>query len=131
MRAVGDHAPDERADAGIAQVLTAGGTVATTAAAGHEAGRHVIAGLHAGDTGTNLDHDACTFVATDHGKEILDTHQWPHLRWRDHVAGDEMLVGMTQASGLPVHEDLAGLGRIDVDLFDLPLLVETPQNGCA
>ena len=54
-----------------------------------------------------------------------------HLGRRHHVAGDEVLVAVAQAGDLPLHEHLTGLGRIDVDLFDLPLLVDAPQNRSA
>ena len=50
-----------------------------------------------------------------------------HLLRRHHVAGDEVLVGVAQAGGLPLDEHLAGLGRVELDLLDLPVLVRHPD----
>ena len=44
------------------------------------------------------------------------------LRAGADVVGPEMLVGMAQAGGGPLDQNLLLLGRIQVDLLDLPVL---------
>ena len=69
-----------------------------------------------GDTGADLDHDAGALVAAD------------HRQLHRHVTGDQVVVGMAQAAGGQLHQHFAVLGAVEVDLFDLPLLVQTPQH---
>ena len=126
---VGDHAADERARSVVAQVLTTRRAVAAAAAGGYERRRHVIARLNGGDTRAHFHHDTGTLVATDHREEVGDAHHLEHLLGRNHVAGDEVFVGVTQARSAPVHEHFAGLGRMHFDLFDRPRLIEPPENS--
>ena len=127
--AVGDHPAAERPGAGVAQVAAAGEAVAAVPARRHEAGRHVVADLHGPHPGPDgLDH-AGALVAADDREEAVEAHHREHLRRRDHVAGDEVLVAVAQAGGLPAHEDLTLLRIVDVDLLDLPVLLGSPQDG--
>ena len=88
----------------------------------------MVAHGHARDTRTNFHDNTGALVTTDDGEETLDAHERPHFFGRNHVSGDEMLIAVAQTSGLPVHDDLAGLGRMDLDLFDLPFLIKAPQD---
>src|SRR6185437_12227793 len=47
------------------------------------------------------------------------------------VAGDDVLVGMAQATAAEGDEHLSLLRRVEFDLLDRPLLVPVPQHRCA
>ena len=62
--------------------------------------------------------------------DCASTLMTPHYRqWDREVAGHQMFVGMAQAGGRQPHEDLPGTWRIQIDFFDLPLLLQAPQNS--
>ena len=46
-----------------------------------------------------------------------------------HVAGEQVLVGVAHARGGELDEDLALLGRVELNGLDAPRLT-VPQNGC-
>jgi len=52
-----------------------------------------------------------------------------HRKGDRHVAGDQVLVGVTQARRGQLDEDLTFLGRVELDRFDAPLAVALPQDG--
>jgi len=68
-----------------------------------------------GDTRADAGHDSGALVTTDERK--------PHRG----VAGDQMVIRMTQTAGGQLDQHFAGPGRIEFDSFDLPFLLE-PQR---
>ena len=78
-----------------------------------------------GPTSTTL---AGALVAAD-DRELLEAHHLGDLGVEDHVAGDEVLVGVAQAGGGQLDLDLAGLRVVELDVLDAPLGVRLPQDG--
>ena len=103
--------------ADVAQVRVAGGTGRTLPAGRDEAEHDVVARGQAGHTGTHLLDHAGALVAADDGKGD------------GHVAGEQVLVGVAHARRRQLDEDLALLGRVELDGLDAPRLT-VPQNGC-
>ncbi len=101
------------------RVLPTGRAVAAAAAAGHEAGRHVVADLQLVTPGRPRRRRRA-LVATDERKNSRPNIS--SISWGEHVARHHVLVAVAHARSLPVHEDLTGLRRVDVDLLDLPVL---------
>ena len=123
--AVGDHALEERATARITQVLTTRRAIATLATRRHERCRHVVTDGDAGDTRAHLDDHTRTFVATDRRE-----HGCRRLPRRHHVAGDQVLIAVAQAGGLPFDDHLTDLRSVDLDLLDLPFLMRPVKDCC-
>jgi hypothetical protein len=69
------------------------------------------------NAGTDLPNDTRPFVSTYQGK----THP-------EHVAGADVMIGMTETGGRELDEQFAFLRRVEFDLFHRPLLVQSPQN---
>ena len=80
----------------------------------------VVALLHAGHTGADLDHDARAFVAEDRGEGALGVG-----------ARQREFVGMADAGGLQFHHHLAGPRAFEVHLHDLKRLPGLDRDGCA
>ena len=81
--------------------------------------------------GSDLGHHAGALVATDHREHRVDVEDLEHLGRGAHVAGAEVLVGVAHAGVGHLDDHLVGTGRIDLDLLDLPRLVEPRTDGCA
>ena len=111
LPAVGDVHPH------VAEPLVSLDARGTVTAGGQEAGHHMVAGREGGHAGPDLLHDAGALVAADHRAE------------EGHVAGQEVLVGMAQPGSHQPDEDLVVLGRVELDVFDLPLAARLPQHG--
>lgn len=88
----------------------------------------MVTHLNTGDSRSNFNHDSRTFVTSDDGEETFDSHEGPKLFGRHHVSGHQVFIAVAHPSSAPVNNDFAGLGRMDFDLLDLPVLVETPQH---
>ena len=113
----------------LAEVLHAAGAVGATTAGRDEAEHDMVAGLHGGDAGTDLDDLAGTLVTAD-DRELLEAHQGGDLGIEDHVAGDEVLVGVTETGRRELDLDLTGLRIVQLDVFDAPVLALLPENRC-
>lgn len=48
-----------------------------------------------------------------------------------HVASNHVFVVVAQASGLPLNDELAGVGGINFDVDNVPVLSHTPQYRCS
>ena len=90
----------------------------------------MITGLHRGDPGAHLEHDASTFVAAEHRVERVLADRLELRRGELQVAGEEVLIGMSHPVVLPLNENLADLRSIDVDLLDLPIGACTVTDCC-
>ena len=101
----------------FAQVADATDARLAPTACGDEAHHHGIALGDVGDPVADLYHHAGTFVTAD--------HRHSHLQ----VAGDQMFVGVAHAARRHLDHHLAAPGTVEVNLLDLPLLVQSPQNG--
>ena len=124
---VGDLAAGEQECAVVAQVRHALGTGGALAAGGDESEDDVVAGSERRHAGADLDALAGTFVATD-DRELLEPEHVGGLLRDDHVARADVLVGVAQAGADQLHEDLTGLGRVEIDLLDAPVGVRLPQD---
>src|SRR6202035_2064806 len=71
----------------------------------------------AAHTGTDFFDPAGALMAADDGKGD------------GHVAGEQVLVGVAHARGGKLDENLALLGRVELNGLDAPRLA-VPQNGC-
>ena len=111
----------------VAQVLVAGRARRADAARRHERGDDVVADLEALHVRTDLDDLAGALVA-GHDRELLPAHHGGDLGVEDHVAGDQVLVGVAHAARRELHQDLAVLGRVELDLLDLVLGVRRVQH---
>ena len=78
--------------------------------------------------GADLDHHPGALVAADEGERVGQAQLLAQRLGRDHVARDQVLVGVAQPGGAHLDQHLAGLGRVEVDLLDLPLLVQAPEH---
>jgi hypothetical protein len=120
--AVGDlHSGREGLTAHVAEVRVAGRTARAASARRDESEDHVVAGLETGDVGTHFHHDAGALVTADqrHGR-----------RGAREIAGDEVFVGVAHARCLHLDEHFAGLGRVEFDGLDAPLLADLPEDCC-
>jgi len=106
----------DKEGAQIAQVLHTAGAVRAPAAGWEEAEDHGVALSDMRDVGARAGHYARALVAAHHRE-----------RHRD-VAGDPMLVGVTQSARGELDQDLALLRRVELNVLDLPLLVQTPGD---
>lgn len=82
-----------------------------------EAEHHMVALGDLGHPGVDLHHHAGALVAADHGQ----LHR--------HVTGDQMVIGRAQPARGQLDHDLVGLGPVELDLLDLPLLAQAPQHA--
>jgi hypothetical protein len=89
----------------------------------------VVARRHARDPSADLDDHTCPLVSAEEGEQCRPAEQLADLGGQADVAGDDVLVGVAHAGHLPLHEDLADLRRLDLDLSDLPGLVEPTEDG--
>ena len=89
----------------------------------------MIANYDAGDSGSDFNNNASTFVTTNDREETFDAHEGPELFGRNHVASDQVLIAVAQTCGAPVNNHFAGLRWVDFDFLDLPLLIQAPQYG--
>ena len=89
----------------------------------------MIAHGDARDTRTDLGDDAGAFVSADHRVDGLDPHRLLEVGRRIEIAGEEMFIAVAQAGVRPPDEHLAGLGRIDLDLLDRPVLIGTVDDS--
>ena len=127
---VGDLAAGQQEGAEVAEVLPALGAARAATTARDEAQDDVVARLHGGDPGPDLDHLASALVAAD-DRELLEADQLGDLGRQDHVAGDEVLVGVAQARGSELDLDLAGLRLVELDVLDAPVVADPVENCCA
>ena len=68
-------------------------------------------------------------MTTNDREETFDTHEGPELFGRNHVTSDQVFVAVAQTCGAPVDNHFTGLGWVDFDFLDLPLLIQAPQYG--
>src|SRR6202011_568603 len=100
----------------IAQVAHPAGARLTAATGREEAHHDVVALGHLGDAGPHLDDLAGALMAA-------------HNRQRGgQVTGDHMMVGAAQAARGELDQYLVLLGPVEIDLLDLPFLVDPPEN---
>src|SRR5690606_13831163 len=111
------------------EVLHAPGTAGAPAAGRDEAEDDVVAGLEGGDAGPDLDHLARALVTTD-DRQLLKAHHGGDLGIEDHVAGDEVLIGVAEARSGQLDLDLAGLGIVELDVLDAPVGSDLPEDRC-
>ena len=67
----------------------------------------MVARLHAGDAGPDLQHDAGAFMPEDGREQPLGIG-----------ARERELVGVADAGGLDLHQDLARLRSLELDVLD-------------
>ena len=77
----------------------------------------MVTRLDAGDARPHLLHDARSLVASNHRESRHD------------VAVPQMLVRMAEASGHEAHQDLVILRGVEVQLGDLPVLLDAAEYG--
>jgi hypothetical protein len=111
------QAADARVQAGVAEVLPAGGTVTALAADGDVGAGNPVPDLDAGDAGAGLDDDARAFVAADHGEPC-------------HALRPDVLVGVAQAGRFHPDEHFVRLRRVQFKLGDLPWGTRLAQHCC-
>ena len=129
MSVISDHATNKCLGSVVTQVLTTRAAITTTSTRRNERSRYVIANFNARDTRTDFNNNASTFVTTNDGEETFDAHEWPELFGRNHVASDQVFVAVAQTCSAPVDNHFTGLGWVDFDFLDLPLLIQAPQYG--
>ena len=93
----------------VAEVRVAVGAGRAAAAGRDEGEDDVVARRDPGDALADLEHDAGALVTADDGRDA------------GQVAGADVVVGVAHAGGHHLHEDLTGLGRVELDLLDRPL----------
>ena len=98
----------------VAVSLEAG---AAASAGGHEGEDDLVAFGGQGDAGAGLDDGAGALVSEDDGDGDGG------------VAVHEVAVAAADAGGTDLHQDLAGLRLIEVNLADIERLTNFPQNG--
>ena len=120
---IGGHFPGEQTRTGVADVALAVHTKPATAARRNERHRHVVPRLHRRHARPDFFDDTGALVTTEHRKPVRlrDTGRGPHLGGRQHVAGDEVIVGVADAGDGHPHQDFSGVRRIEIDLADLPV----------
>ena len=98
---------------------------------GEEAGRHVVAHLQAAHARTDFEHDAATLVPADDREQAADglLGGLLVLLFAD-VAPAQVLVRMAQTGCFPLDQDLELSRRVQVDLFDLPVLAPAIEDSC-
>src|ERR1700679_1300065 len=127
---VGRHLPREQTCAGVADVALTVHTKPATAARGNERHRHVVARLHRRHTRPDFFDDTSALVTTEHREPVRlrDTGRGPHLGGRQYVAGDEVVIGVADTGNGHPYQDFTGVGWIEVDLADLPVLAHPAQH---
>jgi hypothetical protein len=90
----------------------------------------MVSWLQRRDTGATLHHNTSAFVATNEWKEIVNTHHGQQFFGWNHVAGDEVFVGVAHSCHFPIHQYFVGLWFIDLNLFHNPWLIEPVKNSC-
>ena len=100
----------------ITQVLVTG-RAARAAAAGWDKPEHdMVADFEPRHAGADLGDNASAFVTTD------------DRQFERQVAGDEVLIGVTQARRSELDHDLALLRIVEFDVFHAPRCVDFPEN---
>jgi hypothetical protein len=64
----------------------------------------------------------------DHARAFVSADNWVSERPAE-VAGDQVFIGMTQAGGTKLHENLTLLGRVEIYWFDTPGGVRRPTDS--
>ena len=118
-RVVGDLAAAAEVHAEVAEVLVTRRAGRAAPARRDETEDHMVARGQPVHAGPDLLDDARSLVASD-----------DRQRERQ-VAGHEVLVGVAQPGADQPDEDLAVLGRVEVDLLDAPVLAYLPQDRCS
>lgn len=96
-----------------------------------EAGRHVVTHLEAAHTWAHFEHDPAALVPPDDGKEAADGLLGGLLvLFFPDVAPAQVLVRMAQTGCFPPDQDLELSWRVQVDLFDLPVLAPPIEDSC-
>ncbi len=129
--AVGDLPGQEGRRAHVAEVGVPGDAHLAVPADGEEAGRHVVAHGQAAHARADVDHHPAPLVAPDDGEEAADglLGGLLGLLFAD-VAPAQVLVRMAQTGRFPLDQDLELARRVQVDLFDLPILAPAIEDGC-
>jgi hypothetical protein len=102
----------------VAQVRLTARAEPAAATDGQERADDMVARLQPADSVAHLLDDPCSLVAAD--DRIPDGN----------VTGPHVIVGMTQTGGDVADQNLACLGRIELQLDDLPVLIDPPQYRC-
>jgi hypothetical protein len=89
----------------------------------------MVSFLQPRDIGTHRNNDPSALMTTD-DREKTHPHGRQRFRGRHHISCHQMLVAMAQTCDFPLNDYFAGLGRIDVNLINRPLLMETPKHTC-
>ena len=87
----------------------------------------VVADRQPGDLGPDLHDLARALVAADH-RELLDAQLLLRLVGQRQVTGEQVLVGVAQAGSDQLHQHLASLRRVELDLLDAPVGLRLPQD---
>src|SRR5581483_1554136 len=116
VRPVG-HAAVEDGGAEVAEVLLPGRAPAAESAGRDEGADDVVARLHPADARPDLFDDAGALVTADQREA------------GDDVAMAQVLVGVTQPGGHIADEHFTLLRAVEIQLDDLPVLSELPENG--
>ncbi len=116
--AVGNRRPAEEQGTDVAQVAQPRLTRRAFATGRDERQHNVIAWREVLDSRTDLGHDACALVAAEHRES----------RHRD-AAGDQVVIGVAHPGRLHLDLHLVLDGVADLDLLDLPRLVELPDES--
>jgi len=114
---VGQAVIDEQG-AEVAQVGLAAGAEPAVAAGRQERADDVIAGLQPADPGAHLLDDSGPLVAADDGVPDRD------------IAGSQVIIRVAEPGRDEANEHLTGLGRIQLELDDLPLVADIAKHRC-
>ncbi len=95
----------------------AGARLATTAGR-NEAQHHGITCDDVLDAGTDLDDHAGALMTAD------------HRQLHRHVAGDQMVIGVTESARGQLDQYFVLLGSVEFYLLDFPFLVQPPPQHC-
>src|SRR5664280_885806 len=83
------------------------------------------------DARPDLGDDAGTLVAADDRVKGVDPEHRDYLRRGCHIAGAQMLIGVTHARIRHLNPHLVRTRGVDLDLFDFPGFVESCTDCCA
>jgi hypothetical protein len=91
----------------------------------------MVTGLEAAYTRSDLEDDASALVPPDDREEAAFRllGEFLNLLPGPDVAPTQVLVGVTQAGGFPLDQNLLLLRRIQIDFLDLPVLPTTEEDS--
>jgi len=90
----------------------------------------VVTWLKRCDARSAFHNNTSAFVSTNKWEKVVNTHhRKKFFRW-NHVASDEVLVGVAHAGHFPIHQYLVGLWFVYFNFFNHPWLINPVKNGC-